>query len=115
MHFNRRIHIDETILKKKTSFDVKNFISKKFKNYENLNNENKIYELSFHDFDNHVIDLQKKQSFYDFIYSLFESKLKVFKIYFDKHLKNDFIRFFKLSIDVSILFVRKKTIIYDCV
>ena len=51
---------------------------------------------------------KKKQFFHDFIYSLSETELKVFKAYLDKHLINDFIRSFKLSADASILFVRKK-------
>ena len=39
---------------------------------------------------------------------MFEIELKILKIYLNKHLTNDFIRSFKSSIDVSILFVRKK-------
>ena len=41
-------------------------------------------------------------------YSLFKVELKILQIYFDKHLKNDFIKFFIFSIDASILFVKKK-------
>ena len=57
---------------------------------------------------NHVINLKKNKTFlYDFIYLFFEKKLKIFKQYIDKHLINEFIRFFTFSIDVFILFVKK--------
>ena len=73
---------------KKTIFEC-------FKKFENLNNKDEAYKLSEYEFMNHVIKLKKnKLSFYDSIYFLLKSKLKIFKKYLNKHLKNDFIRFF---------------------
>ena len=73
---------------KKTIFEC-------FKEFENLNNENETYKLSKHRFINHVIELKKdKLLFYDLIYFLSESELKIFKKYLNKYLKNDFIRLF---------------------
>ena len=70
---------------KKTIFEC-------FKEFENLNKEDKTYKLSKHKFMNHVIKLKKDKSFfYDSIYFLSENKLKILKKYLNKHLKNDFI------------------------
>ena len=58
---------------------------------------------------NHVIELKKnKLFFYDSIYFLLKSKLKISKKYLNKHLKNDFIQFFQLFVETFILFVKKK-------
>ena len=68
-----------------------------------------IYKLFKHDLSDYAIDFKKKtESLYDFIYSFFESKLKVLKAYIEKHLINNFIRSFKFLIDAFILFVKKK-------
>ena len=93
MHVNRRIRIDVALIENEKQFDIKNIISKILKKYENMNNENKTYELSTHNSNDHVIDLHvEKQFFHDFIYFLFETKLKIFKTYLNKHLINNFIR-----------------------
>ena len=87
---------------KKTIFEC-------FKKFENLNNENKTYKLSEHRFMNHVIKLKEdKSSSYDLIYFLSKSELKILKKYLNKHLKNDFIRFFQSFVKMFILFVKKK-------
>ena len=83
------------------------------KKFEKIIDENKIYELSNHEFDDHAIDLKlNKKSSYDFIYSLFENELTILRIYLNKHLKNDFIKSFTFSIEISILFVKKKNEIF---
>ena len=70
---------------KKTIFEC-------FKKFENLNNEDKTYKLSKHEFINYVIELKKNKSFsYDLIYFLSKSELKIFKKYLNKHLKSNFI------------------------
>ena len=80
-----------------------------FKKFENLNNENETYKLSEHEFINHVIELKEdKLFFYDLIYFLSKSKLKVLKKYLNKHLKNDFIQLFQSFVKALILFVKKK-------
>ena len=88
VHLKRRARVITMNALKKTIF-------KCFKKFENLNNEDETYRLSKHKFMNHAIKLKKnKSSFYDFIYFLSESELKIFKKYLNKHLKNNFIRFF---------------------
>ena len=73
---------------KKTIFEC-------FKEFENLSNENKTYKLLKYEFMNYVMKLKENKSFfYDLIYFLSESKLKILKKYLNKHLKNDFIQFF---------------------
>ena len=58
---------------KKTIFEC-------FKKFENLNNEDEAYKLSKHEFMNYVIELKKnKLFFYDLIYFLSKSELKVLK------------------------------------
>ena len=87
---------------KKTIFEC-------FKEFENLNNEDETYKLSKHKLMNHVIKLKKNKSFfYDLIYFLSKSELKILKKYLNKHLKNDFIRFFQSFVEAFILFVKKK-------
>ena len=77
--------------------------------YEKLNNENKIYELSNYDSNDHAIDLKKdKKSTHKSIYSLFENALKILRVYINKHLINDFIRFSQFFVETFILFVKKK-------
>ena len=69
----------------------------------------KIYELSNYKLNDYVINLKSNsKSLYKFIYSLSKKKLKILKIYLNKYLKNEFIRFFIFLIEISILFVKKK-------
>ena len=87
----------------------KKIILKCFKKFENLNNEDEAYKLSEHEFMNHVIELKEnKSSFYDSIYFLLKSELKILKEYLNKHLKNNFIRFIQSFVETLILFVKKK-------
>ena len=77
--------------------------------YEKLNNEDKIYELSNHDSNDHAIDLKKdKKASHESIYFLFDNEFRVLRVYIEKHLINDFIRSFQSFVDASILFVKKK-------
>ena len=87
----------------------KKTIFKCFKKFENLSNEDEAYKLSEHEFMNHVIKLKEnKSSFYDSIYFLSENELKIFRKYLNKHLKNDFIRFFQSFVEIFMLFIKKK-------
>ena len=84
--------------------------------YKKFESKNKTYELFKYTISNYVINfIKNKQSFYDFIYFLSKNEFKIFRNYIIKHLKNNFIRFSQSFVDVSILFVKKKTIIFDCV
>ena len=102
VHSNRRARVITMNVLKKIIFEC-------FKKFENLSNENETYKLSEHEFMNHVIELKKNKSLsYDLIYFLSESELKIFRKYLNKHLKNDFIRFFQSFVEAFILFVKKK-------
>ena len=102
VHSKRRARVMTMNVSKKIIFEC-------FKEFENLNNEDEVYKLSENEFMNYVIELKKnKSSFYDFIYFLSESELKIFWKYLNKHLKNDFIRFFQSFAEAFILFVKKK-------
>jgi hypothetical protein len=72
-------------------------------------NEKTINILFEHDFQNLAIDTQNISSSFESFYNLSEKKLKMFKEYLDKHLKNDFITSFKSTCAASILFTKKKT------
>ena len=109
VHIERRAQIDSILAKIKNKSDIKVTIFEVLKKFADLTDENKTYELFDHESDDHAIDLKSnKKSFYDFIYSLFKNELKILRAYLDKHLKNDFIRFFIFSVEASILFVKKK-------
>ena len=102
VHLNRRAHVITINVSKTTIF-------KYFKKFKNLNNEDKTYKLSKYKLMNHVIELKKNKSFsYDLIYFLSKNKLKIFKEYLNKYLKNNFIQFFQSFIKTFILFVKKK-------
>ena len=106
VHSSRKIQISLTVAKK---FDETIEISKIWLKHSDIFDDEKTYQLSKHDSIDHVIDLKKDKTFsYDFIYFFFEKELKVFKQYIDKHLIIEFIRSFIFSVDVSILFVKKK-------
>ena len=109
VHKIKKVQISVVLQKKKTRKKQKIEISKKWQHIEKSFKKNLVYELSKHDFSDYVIDLEKEAQFlYDFIYFLFELKLKVFKAYIKKHLTNNFIRLFKSLINALILFVKKK-------
>jgi hypothetical protein len=58
---------------------------------------------------NHVIELKnEKQSFYEFFYNLFNSKLKILRLYLDDALIKSIIKHLINSIEVSVFFVSKK-------
>jgi hypothetical protein len=57
----------------------------------------------------HVIELKNnKQSFYKFLYNLFNNELKTFWLYLDDALTRDIIKHLMSSIEISMLFVLKK-------
>ena len=60
IHVQRRIQINFVLTKIKEKFDIKIILLEILHEYEELNNKNKIYELSNHDSNNHAIDLKKK-------------------------------------------------------
>ena len=105
----RRAQIDSILMKIEKKSNITIIIFECLKKLIEIDNEKKIYELSNHKSDDHAIDLKENmKSSYDFIYSLFENELTILRVYFDKHLKNEFIRFSFFSVEVSILFVKKK-------
>ena len=84
-------------------------LSETYKKYSDVFDEIKANELFFHKEKlNHAIKLEKeKSSSCDFLYNLSKHELSVFKEYIDKHLKNEFISRSKLSVEASILFIKK--------
>ena len=113
IHINRKIQINEILTKIKNKLNITIIIFDCLKQFDKIIDKNKIYELSNHEFDDYAIDLKSnKKSFYDFIYSLFENKLTILRIYLNKYLKNDFIKLLIFSIEIFILFVKKKNEIF---
>ena len=95
IHIQRQTQIDSTLTKINDKLNIKIIIFEILKKFENLINENKTFELSNHESNDHAINLKSnKKSFYNLIYFLFEIEFKILRIYFDKHFKNDFIKFF---------------------
>ena len=109
VHIERRTQIDFVFTKIKNKSNIKIIIFEILKKFVDLTNENKTYELFDHESNDHAINLKFDKKFsYDFIYSLSKNELKILRAYLNKHLKNEFIRFFIFSIDAFILFVKKK-------
>ena len=75
IHIQRRIQIDSTLTKIKNKSNIKISISEILKKFENLINENKAYELSNHESNDHAINLKSnKKSSYDFILFFIQSR-----------------------------------------
>ena len=94
VYITRKTFINNVVIKNKGDEIVK--ILKCLKYYEQLNIKNKVKTFEFFDynFNNHVIDfINEVESSYNFVYSLFENKFKVLKIYIDKHFANNFIKY----------------------
>ena len=109
VYITRKALINNIITKNKNDKITK--ILKCLKYYEQLNIKNKIktFELFNHNLNNYIIDLINEiELSHNFIYSFFENEFKVLKIYIDKHLVNNFIKYSQLLIKTFILFVRKK-------
>jgi hypothetical protein len=68
----------------------------------------KAHKFFEHDFHDHVIEiLSNRNSFFDSIYNLSTTKLKILKNYIDEYMKKNFITEFVSSAKVFILFVKK--------
>lgn len=68
-------------------------------------NSNTLFE---HNSNNYIINLLfNKTLFMKFVYNFFLTKLKILQIYIDKYLIKKFIKFFKFSTKIFILFVKK--------
>ena len=108
VHIERRLQIDSAFAKMKKK-NIKNFLFEVLKEFVDMTNKNKTYELFDHEFDDHAINLKSsKKSSYEFIYALSKDEFKILRTYLNKHLKNEFIKFFIFFANVSILFVKKK-------
>jgi hypothetical protein len=76
--------------------------------FQNIFFEIKAHKFSKHDFHDYVIEiLSNRDSFFDFIYNLSTTKLKILKNYIDEYMKKNFIIKFVSSAKVFILFVKK--------
>ena len=109
VHIERRAQIGSALAEIKDKPDIKATLPEVLKEFADLADEDKAYELPDHGPDDHAIDLEPgKKPPYGPIYSLSEDELKVLRAYLDKHLKNGFIRPFTSSAGAPILFVKKK-------
>lgn len=85
---------------------------KEYMKYTDIFSKEAIIELlEYTGIHNHLIDLRKgKQPPYRPIYSLELIELEILKIYIEDNLKNGFVRIFKSSARVLILFVKKTNV-----
>jgi hypothetical protein len=87
---------------------INNVISFQYVAFQDIFFEMKTHKFSKHDFHDHVIEiLSNRDFFFDFIYNLSATKLKILKNYIDEYMKKNFIVEFVLSAKVLILFVKK--------
>jgi hypothetical protein len=76
--------------------------------FQDIFSEIKAHKFSKHDFHDHVIEiLSNRDSFFDFIYNLSTTKLKILKNYINKYMKKNFIIEFMSFAKILILFVKK--------
>ncbi len=76
--------------------------------FQNFFFEMKAHKFLEHDFHDHVIEiLSNRNSFFDSIYNLSATKLKILKNYIDEYMKKSFIIEFVSFAKVLILFVKK--------
>jgi hypothetical protein len=85
-----------------------NEISSQYIAFQDIFFEIEAHKFSKHDFHDHVIEiLSNRDSFFDLIYNLSATELKVLKNYIDEYMKKSFITEFVSSAKVLILFVKK--------
>ena len=109
VHIERRAQIGSALLEIEGKPDIKTTIPEILKEFAEVTEEDKAYELPDHGPDDHPIDLEPgKKPPYGPIYSLSEDELTVLRAYLDKHLKNGFIRPSTSPAGAPILFVKKK-------
>jgi hypothetical protein len=87
---------------------VNNEISSQYFAFQDIFFEIETHKLFEHDFHDHVIEiLSNRDSFFDSIYNLSATKLKILKNYIDEYMKKNFIIEFVSSAKALILFVKK--------
>ncbi len=87
---------------------IHNEISSQYFAFQNIFSEIKAHKLFEHDFHDHVIKtLSNRDFFFDSIYNLSATKLKILKDYIDEYMKKNFIIEFVSSAKALILFVKK--------
>jgi hypothetical protein len=87
---------------------INNEISSQYVAFQDIFFKIKTHKFSKHDFHNHVIEiLSNRDFFFDFIYNLSTTKLKILKNYINEYMKKNFIIEFMSSTRIFILFVKK--------
>ncbi len=87
---------------------ISNEISSQYFAFQDIFFEIKAHKLSEHDFHDHVIEtLSNRDSFFDSIYNLSATELKILKDYIDEYMKKNFITEFVSSAKTLIFFVKK--------
>jgi hypothetical protein len=87
---------------------ISNEISSQYFAFQDIFFEVKAYKLFEHDFHDHVIEiLSNRDSFFNSIYNLSTTELKILKIYIDEYMKKNFIIEFVSFAKIFILFVKK--------
>jgi hypothetical protein len=87
---------------------INNEISSQYVVLQDIFFEMKAHKFSKHEFHDYVIDiLSNRDSFFDFIYNLSTTKLKILKNYINEYMKKSFIIKFVSSAKILILFVKK--------
>jgi hypothetical protein len=87
---------------------ISNEISFQYFAFQDIFFEVKAHKFFEHDFHDHVIEiLSNRDSFFDSIYNLSATKLKILKNYIDEYMKKNFIIEFVSSAKAFILFVKK--------
>jgi hypothetical protein len=79
----------------------------KYKDFANVFDKINVNKLFEHNSQNHAINTKNKMFSFELMYNLLMIELELFKKYFDEFLTKEFIIFFSLFVDVSILFVKK--------
>ena len=106
---------DNISVKMTTIFDEKNkkITSFKYKNYTDVFDEINTNKLSKHKSHDHAMKTKNKIFSFEFIYNLFIIEFKTLRKYLNDNLKRKFIVFFSSSTETIIMFVKKKTTIYN--
>jgi hypothetical protein len=87
---------------------INNEISSQYCAFQDIFSEVEAHKFFEHDFHDHVIEiLSNWNSFFDSIYNLSATKLKILKDYIDEYMKKSFITEFVSFAKVFILFVKK--------
>ena len=107
-HEKQNVHVNAIREKINYNIDETFAIFSIFVKFRNQSFKKLIKNLTTHKNCNHVIDIKNNEFFYNFLYTLSNTKLIALREYFDDVLTKNWIRHFVNFVETSVMFIFKK-------